>query len=250
MSVRLRTSLGVLYRRVWGAVLALCLTGCIAPPEDYYEEDEDLEARTLRTEMLTHRARLEVRHGFVLPINSKFDATTPIGVVGVKGQIESVQKGMWFGLEFDYMELDSTDPVGLGTPEAALLIADTEDLMDSHTRYQLLFTWDYDVPTGPSLYHPIFRFGLGLGAVAIDAQEAEGNTLLDFENAFAFLARPTVGFRFPLHENFALFAESNFDFIPQIQMSGRNKVSGADVDIGNEVDFSSLNLWVGVSFEW
>lgn len=244
-----------LARFPWPALWVLA-AGCAGAP-DPFDEDEDVEARAMRTEMLKHRGRVEPKGGIAIPMNSEFDVALPVGsdemMLGVKGMFEAVQKGMWFGFEFNAIGMESKDPIPLSTPppsESQLLAADTEQLMESHDRFTFMITWDYDIPTGDGLYYPIFRFGLGLGLVVIFPSEADGNTLLDFEEAYGFVARPTVGFRFPFHENFGAFVEANYDFIPEIQLTGRNEVTRSNVDIGDEVDFSSLNLWAGFSFEW
>lgn len=252
MSFRFPGIRGVIY----GSLLGLLALGCKAvPPSPMdYEEEENIEETVLRTEMMKHRARVEPKTGVLIPVNGDFeiaDLSSP--VIGVKGSFEAIQKGMFFGLEFNYAHFETKNPLQpsqSGPLEAAELDAlPTESLFESFDQYKLLFTWDYDIPLGTSLYSPIFRIGVGLGAVGIDPTEAPGNTLREFNQEFTFVGRPTIGFRFPFHEHIGAFIEANYDFIPEIQMTG--KTLDENVNIGdNKVNFSTGNIWFGLSFEW
>jgi hypothetical protein len=238
----------------------------IAADED---EEESPDARIERTEMFKHRARLEPKTGLRFPINDKFDVAVPFdptnAVAGVKGALEAVERGIWLGFEFTYTEFEVGDPLsapeGLPSDITAVGNAQTEGMMESFDRYDLLLTLDYDVelgthvPTpehpGPDFFSPIFTFGIGLGATVINPNESDGNPFTKFDNTYMFIARPTVGFRFPFHENVALFAEASYDFIPTIQMTGSFTPTRENVDIGgNTVDFSTFNLFFGLSFSW
>ncbi len=229
---------------------ALIAMGCTAlPPVDTFEE-EDIEGRVMREELTSNRARLQFpKVGVAIPVNSKLK---PGIIVGLRGQIEAVQKGMWFGLEFDYAAIDSKDPVSRGTSQADLNAAETEQLFESHERYQLMFTWDYDIPLGEGPFIPIFYAGLGLGAVAINPDEAPGFTAADFDVAYVFVARPEIGLLFPFHENIGAFLELSGDYIPALQFTGDTRINGqaANVDIGDSVGFSTINVFIGLNFRW
>src|SRR5574341_1422863 len=121
---------------------ALSVTGCTATPSMDADEEEDIEAQTLHTTMLRNRGHLEPKGGLVIPTSSKYD---PAAGAGLRGQIEAVMKGMWLGLDFDYASVDSSSALTRGSSEPDQLSADTEDLMKSFERYQVLFTWDYDI---------------------------------------------------------------------------------------------------------
>jgi hypothetical protein len=193
----------------------------------------------------------------MIPLNSEFKPSGPMdGTSGIKGSLEAVQRGLFLGIEFDYAEIESKNPLPPQTPNGS---TKTERLMENFDAYKLFLTIDYDVPLGdyqPDLekskfdfYSPIFRFGLGLGAICINASEAPGNTLTSFDKQFQFVGRPTVSFLFPFHPNFAVFIEGNFDWVPKIRMTG--SASGESVNIGdNSVDFSTANIWFGLSFQF
>jgi len=248
MSVPIRSFLGLISI----SLLGLTAPGCATRPSGPPGEEEDIEAQTMRESMLTRRARLEPKGGIVWPQNDKYDVGWG---AGIKGQIEAIEKWLWFGLQFDYAAVDTKDPlevVGPSVPAPDLGSLKTEQQMKSFDRYQMLLTFDYEIPTGPELYYPIFRIGIGLGATAINPKEAPGNNLVEFDNHYAFVAQPTLGFRFPIHENVGLFVEGQYNFIPQAQLTGVEKITGQDqnVDIGNEVEFSTVNVFAGISFEW
>ncbi len=239
---------GVVYLSLLGMLAFGCRTVPVAQFSEF-EEGEDIEGLVVRTEMMKHRGRAEPKTGIMIPINTSFDIATPAdGVSGIKASYEAIQKGMFFGIEFNYVNFESKSPITRGSSQAVQLAADTEDLMKEFDRYQMMLTWDYDIPLGESLYSPIFRFGIGLGAVAIHPHEADGNTLIDIDDFFMFVGRPSVGFRFPFHENIAGFIEANYDFIPEGQLTG--EFGNQTVDVGDKVDFSSGNVWIGLSFEW
>ncbi len=246
--------------------LGLLAAGCSTPPPPGSEEEESIEAMTERTEMMTHRARLEPKTGIAVPINDRFEIATPTdGMSGIKGAIEVVQKGMWLGLEFDFAEIDTKNPAqnvqDLITQGSTLK---TENLMKSFDRYEFLFTWDYDIPLGSYLpspensgwdfYSPILRPGLGLGAVAINPKEADAVAPLgEFDNLIAFLARPNLSLLFPFHQHLGLFVEADFDWIPESQFSGKASIQGVgrvSADIGDKVELSTANFWVGLTIEF
>lgn len=247
MSDPIRSFLGLILISLLGTA-----PGCATRPSGPPSEDEDIEAQTMRESMLKTRARLEPKGGVILPINSRYD----VGYGGgIKGQIEAVEKWLWFGLAFDYASIDTKDPLQVvsPTPPAPNLGSlKTEQQMDHYDRYQLMLTFDYEIPTGAELYYPIFRIGLGLGAVGINPKEAPGNNLVEFDTHYSFVAQPTLGFRFPLHENVGLFVEGQYNFIPEAQLTGKENITGQDqnVDIGDKVEFSTVNLLAGISFEW
>ena len=254
---------------VFSCSLGFLAPGCSTPPPPGSEEEESIEAMTERTEMMKHRARLEPKVGIAIPVNNRFNTATIAdgGVSGIKGAFEAVQKGMWLGVEFDYANIESnhplTDPQQLVTNGANLK---TEDLMKTFDRYEFLFVWEYDIPLGRNqpkaeasewdFYSPIFRPGLGLGMLTVNPKESSGNVgpaRREFDNLYTFLARPTLSLLFPFHQNFGLFAEADFDWSPQSQLTGTGpSQSGGRVntDIGSNVQFSTLNFWLGITFEF
>jgi hypothetical protein len=247
MSLRAGSFLGV----VSLSLLGLLAQGCRSGPAPVLEEDEDIAAKVMQSEMLEHRARLEPKTGLVIPINSHYKIATPAdAVAGIEGKFEAVQKGMWFGLNFDFATIESENPLARGASQSEFLAAKTEQLMHSLDRYELLLTWNYDIPTGEGLYYPIFRAGLGMGAVAIHPNAAEGNALLEFNELYSFVGRPTIGFRFPFHENVGAFIEAMYNYIPEARFNGTNRNTGTKVDIGNRVELSTINVFAGISFEW
>ncbi len=229
---------------------ALIAVGCTAVPPVETLEEEDIEGRVMREELTSNRGRLQFpKIGVAIPVNSQLK---PGIITGIRGQIEAVQKGMWFGFEFDYANMDSKDPVTSGTSQAELAAADTEQLFESYDRYQLMLTWDYDIPLGDGPFIPIFYAGLGLGAAAFNPKEASGFTSADFDVGYAFVARPEVGFLFPFHENIGAFLELSGDFIPEFQFTGDTRINGqaTNVDIGEEVGFSTINVFAGLTIRW
>ena len=248
MSTRTRTFMCAM---AWSWLGLLALGCAAATNREPVEEEEDVEARAMRTEMLEHRGRLEPKTGFIFPINDRLKSSDPSSpVLGMKGQFEAVSKGMWFGVEFLFARLDTKDPITTALSAPELLTLKTEQLLRQVDRYEAFLTWDYDIPLGDGPYWPLFRFGLGLGAVALNGYEARGNTLLAFDTAYNFVGRPSLGFRFPFTEHVGAFAEGSFDYIPKTQFSGHQRGTKDRVNIGNDVEFSAANVMLGISFEF
>jgi len=244
MSLHQRSLTGV----ILASWLAFVTLGCtVTPSQAPLAEEEDIEAQVLQTALIRNRARLEPKGGVVVPLNAEYDVAA---AAGIRGQIEAVIRGMWFGLEFDYANVETTDPITRGSTQQEQLSADTENLMEYFDRYQLLLTWDYEIDTGSGPFYPTFRFGLGLGGVMVAPQEAPGNTLLDFDDFFTVVVQPRVGFRFPFHENVGAFFQANLNWSPEGQLSGDNGLTRENVDIGDKVEFSAIEIWGGLSFEW
>ncbi len=233
------------------SVVGLLAIGCRTPSSAPSDEEENVEAEAARTEMLQHRARIEPKTGFMIPVNNRFDVSDPTdGVAGIKGSFEAF-KFIWFGAEFDYAKYNSKDPAQPGTPNPQTLSA--EQMMDNVDRYEILLSADYDIelplfkdPT----YNPILRPGIGMGFVVFNIHEAPGNTLFSFNKYYQFVGRPTLALRFPFHKNIAAFVEGNYDYIPQSKMQGQFIGTSGTQTFGNEVQFSSGNIWLGLSFEW
>ena len=239
---------------VWSA-LGLLGAGCKTTPSvPMGPDDETGDEQALRSEFMTHCGRIEAKTGIVLPVNDRFDISDPSdGVVGVKGSFEAVEKGMFFGLEFDYTGIDVKDPITPATLGAQnLLNLHTEQLLDHFKRFEFLATWDYDIvlPLTGTKYDPILRPGIGLGLVLIDPEEALGNTLVTFDNLYQFVGRPTLALRFPFTENFGAFIEANYDFVPQSNLQGQVAPSRKTQDIGDKIEFGTGNLWFGISAEF
>jgi hypothetical protein len=261
-------SLGSVRRLISWSFIGLLAIGCQSTPNGPAVadgEEGDMEASIERDEMMKHRARLEPKTGISFPMNNEFEVADPSdGVGGIKGAFEAIQKGFWFGLEFDYMAFDSKNPAQtpVGTPNepASLAAFTTETLIKNFDRYTILATFEYDillgdhVPTvdnpGFDFFSPIFSFGIGLGGTAFNIEEAPGNVLTEFDKTFTFVARPTVQFRFPFHENFGLFIEGNYDWIPEVQLEGQFRPTDENVEIGDKVDFSTGNVWIGLTFQF
>jgi hypothetical protein len=249
MSSRIRT---LLCAMAWSWLGILALGCATAGNREPAEEDEDIEARAMRTEMLEHRGRLEPKTGIVFPINNQLSNSDPGSpVIGMKGQFEAVSKGMWFGVEFNFVRMDTQNPVPSPLPSGVnLLTLKTEQLLERVDRYEAFLTWDYDIPLGDGPYWPLFRLGLALGAVAFHGYEAPGNSLLQFDDGYTFVGRPSVGFRFPFTEHIGAFVEGSYDYMPKVQFSGRQTGSPDRVNIGNDVEFSAANVMLGISFEF
>ena len=263
MSLHLRGSRAAMFLCLFGAIGLLFLDAPLPAAERDDQDDEITEETIMATEMLDHRARLELKTAFIIPTNSKFDIETPVStdngfqfVGGIKGSFE-VAKNTWATFEVDYARLESTSPVVPGTSQVDLLAARTEDLMEYYDRIQVFLGVDYDFVLGKSypkpewgLYSPIFRIGMGLGGTAMLPKEAEGNTLIKLHNAYAFVVRvPSLAFLFPFHENVGLFVQGDLDWVPyKVQMDGN--VQGENVDVGNSIEFSSFNVSMGLMFQW
>src|ERR1041385_2364791 len=113
-----------------GSMLGLLGVGCRTPGAPIAPEDENIEEQAMRTEMMEHRGRFELKSGLMFPVNNRLSSADPSdGVLGLKGAFEAVQKGMFFGLEVDYAEMDTKDPI---TP-ARLAVPGT-NLLGLHTR--------------------------------------------------------------------------------------------------------------------
>jgi len=235
--------------------LAFLSLGCPIPASAADDQD-DIEGQVERSMMFTQHARIDPKTGFRIPINDKIDIATPADIVtGIQAAFEAIDRGIWFGLEFDYSLFQIASGVN---PD--LVTGDTEGLMTEFDRYDILFTFDYDIPLGDHLpdveksgfdfYSPVFTFGLGLGAAIINAAETDAaRETRKFDPEYAFLARPTVGFRFPFHENMGLFAQASYDFVPEFQMEGVLRQTDEKVEIGStKVDISCFNFFFGLSF--
>ena len=238
---------------VW-LVVALCcilVTGCntvpSAPEDEVLAEDRDAETEAMSTEMLRQRGRIEPRVGVAVPVNSNLESGAG---AGVRAQLEAVQKGLFFGIQFDWITMDSKDPIDPGTNQNTLLSLDTENLLDSLDRFQLLATVDYDIPLARGDLSPIFRLGLGVGGVIFGFDEAEGNTSLEFDEGFSVVVQPRLGFLFPFHESFGAFVDAEYSFIPELQITGVNRATRENVDIGDTVELSTINVWFGFNFTW
>lgn len=280
MSLRLRTLRNTFAWFVLGVFAAGCKTA--PPPSDIpEEEEEDVETKTALTEMMQHRAFVQLKTGVMIPFNNEFEtAGIADGVSGVKGALETIQKGMWLGMEFDYARVHSSKPVSLNwnSPEQIQRSneefnnASTEQLMNYHDRFQVMLTWDYDIPLGKKapkkqwdLYSPIFRLGLGLGGMVVNPEEADGVKFrTDFNNAWGFVGRPNLGLTFPFQQHVQAFLEFNLDFVVGslnasdgfgINMDGTAPTSLGDtttqnIEDKNAVQYSTANFYFGLIFEW
>ncbi len=239
--------------------------GCQTPMtvEDYYYQDEKSFNKQLgQNEMLHQRAIVDLKANFLVPLDTDFD----IGVgPSIKGELE-VYPNLFMGLELGYMtqntDEDASDVLAQfrsnPNSQAALNAAanlDAEQWMESFDRFNILFLFDYDIPfweEDPNA--PIFRFGVGLGAVIITAEEVPADTFAEsFDSRVftQFLARPSVGIRYPVHENILLFGELALDLIPSDNMSVSGPLFDSDrTDLDGQVNFSGLNLGFGIAFTW
>lgn len=250
-----------LMRSAWIVCCVLVIWGCqTAPPYTGFESEEELEAYVTETQMLHRHALVEVKGGGVFPFDTDMN---PGAGFGVKGSLEAY-KNLYFGFEYDFFrqQIDESLEDFLGVfksnpvkGEALAKSADAEQWLDEFDRHNLLFTADYYVPLGEAwgVYTPIFRVGLGLGAVLIDGNEVSAGTLASDVNArlFAsFMARPSLGISFPLHENVRLFAEANVDLVPDGDLTIDGKLVGRRARIQDKVNFSAVSVMGGVLFTW
>jgi hypothetical protein len=209
------------------------------------EEEENPEERVASSEMLEHRARIEPKTGIILPVNQLFKTAGPgDGASGIKGSFEAVEKGIWFGLEFDY--------TGMKTEHALGVLNRSEDWMKGFDRFEILASFDYDIVLPffkNSTYNPILRPGIGAG-LAIVSPVNVSPSVLELKDLYQFVGRIALALRWPFHKNIAAFVEGDFDWIPQskFDVSFKN-VSGTQV-LGDNVEFSTGNIWFGLSFEW
>lgn len=240
-------------------------SGCHTSPdvEDYYYQDEEsFEKQLGREEMLHQRAILDLKGNAFIPLDTDFK----VGYGGgIKGELE-VYPNLFLGLELDYVyqEVDENASDVLGqfrsnpNSQAALQAAaslDAEQWMESFERYNILFVFDYDIPFWEDDPHaPVFRFGVGLGAVIITAEEVPSDTFAEPFDARVFsqfLARPSVGLRFPFHDHFSVFTQVSLDLIPSDNMSVSGPLFDSNrTDLDGQVNFSGLNIGVGFAFTW
>jgi hypothetical protein len=210
--------------------------------------------------MLHQRARVEFKGGFNFPFDTDIE---PGSGVGIKGSIERF-KNLYFGLEYNYFyntidetvaefqDLFETDPV---RAQREALGADPEQWLKHLSRHNILFTADYEIPLGDALgaYTPVFRFGLGLGAVLVDGREISSNNFADDVDVrfFAmFLARPEIAFHFPLHKNVQLFIEGDLELTPDGELVVEGDLFGRRTRIEDDVNFSAASVFGGVSVNW
>ncbi|MBI4586877.1 MAG: hypothetical protein HY717_22920 [Planctomycetes bacterium] len=226
-------------------------------PGGGYEEYDEIIAREEASQMLHRRFNVEIRGEAFVPINSNLNIG---GGVGVKAEMEAF-KNLYLGLGFDYIRqlVDETVADMLarfpGDPNAQneAINADPEQWLESLDRYNILFLYDYDVPLWEGKHPLIFRHGVGLGAVLINGQEVPGGTFAQTPEVrlfTQFLARPSVGFRWPIIDNLLIFVEASFDWVPvqNLTVDGATFTRRAKVD--GQVEFSGFNLGGGLTVSW
>ena len=236
-------------------------SGCqTAPPYTDFASEEELEAQLNRTEMIHRYARVEFKGGGVFPFDTDME---PGAGFAIKGSLEAF-KNVFFGIEYGYFEQDIDETledfqdvfnVDPARGEALALGADAEQWLTGFDRHNILLTADYYIPLGDAwgLYTPIFRTGLGLGAVVVVGDEIATGTLaadIDARTYVGFLVRPSLGIYFPVLENIQLFAEGALDLNLGGNLTIDGELVGRRTTIEDRVDFSAISVLGGLTFVW
>ncbi|MEM7231579.1 MAG: hypothetical protein AAF517_05375, partial [Planctomycetota bacterium] len=166
------------------------------------------------------------------------DAASDIGFgFGGKAAFE-VEKNLFFGVAADWTNHDVDDPGEVAGANQLDQIAD-------YDRVNFLFTVDYDIPLWKDDRAPIFRFGAATGLNWAKFSERE-ESINRFESFFSWVFRPVVGLRVPISDNFLLFTELSYDFVPERSLETTETAAVR----GQRPIFSAGGIWVGVAFQF
>jgi hypothetical protein len=214
---------------------------------------EPITASTVgETQMLKRRMIIELRGGVSVPLPTYEDNDFTLGpLIGAKIELEAV-KNLYFGLSFDWAEQDVDDGVSTVVSDPEQLPGVTPDqLFELTDRYSILAVFDYDIvlvrDTIGKETPLLFRFGAGAGLIIIDGKE-DPQVNFDIKTFYGFLFRPAIGIRWVFHPNILVFGEMSYDFVIPNDIYADS--GGEDVRIDGNVDFGSLNLIVGIGFQF
>jgi hypothetical protein len=214
---------------------------------------EPITASTVgETQMLKRRMLFEVRGGVSVPLPTYEDNDFTLGpLIGAKIELETV-KNLFFGLSFDWSEQDVDNGVSSVVTDPEQLPGVTPDqLFELTNRYNILAVFDYDIvlvrDTIGKETPLLFRFGAGAGLTIIDGTE-DPQVTFDIKTFYGFLFRPAIGLRWVFHPNILLFGEVSYDFVIPNDIYAES--GGEDVRIDGNVDFGTLNLIVGIGFQF
>lgn len=208
-----------------------------------WEEDVD-EKEFLRTYMTHRRAQGEVRGTLGVPLDGAFELA-----YGAGGKFEiEIFKDLYTGLEVDYIVQEVNSASGLG----GLAGREAVDFYDALERYNVLVVFDYDFPLAvptDDIGELTIRVGLGLGVTMIQGDENQSALQeFDLETVYSFLARPTVEARWRVWEHGHVVAGIGYDFVAanhiEIDTAGDRR------EVDGDIQFDTLNLFLGFAFEW
>jgi len=246
-------------RRVWIHAVGLCvvaalgLAGCATAPAPIANEshmddwggpiadDAEITAESVqRTEMMHQRAQFELRVGpsftFDLFDPSAETHTEDSYVAGFKFQLEAV-KNLYLGLSFDWAQHD-VDPASVPA------LADPIQRISFYDRLTVLGNMDYDIPLSDDRHPWIIRLGFG-GGVAIILPESV-NSAQKVADVYQIVFRPSIGVRWPFHDNWLLFAEAYYDIIPERSL----ETTESQTISGERPVFSNGAIIFGIALQW
>ena len=204
------------------------------------------------TQMLKRRMLFELRGGVSVPLPTYEDNDFTLGpLLGAKIELETV-KNLFFGLSFDWAEQDVDNGVSsvVSNPEQLPGVG-PDQLFELLDRYNILAVFDYDIVLVKDTIDKdtplLFRFGAGAGLTIIDGKE-DPQVNFDIKTFYGFLFRPAVGLRWQFHPNILVFGELSYDFVIPNRIYA--DVNGEDVRVDGTIDFGSLNLILGIGFQF
>jgi hypothetical protein len=239
--------------RLWIFAVALASFGCQTAPttqvEDPAIEDdfgEDIGGpinveSVSRDEMVHQRAQLELRAGGQIPFDvfrPDEDASIDPGFgLGAKFAFETA-KNVFIGVLVDWTMHDVEDPGEVAGDNQI-------EQLEKFQKWNILATADYDIPLTDAQNPLTFRVGgaMGLSIIKFDERDTTINT---FETFVSFVARPSVGLRLPITEEFLIFGELSYDLIPERSL----ETNQTAVVTGTRPVFSSGGFWLGLAYEF
>lgn len=246
--------------------LVLLFAGCNSAPDtieppDYeddfgakFDSEPITEDSVAEMTMMHQRAQADLEVGAVIPIESKVDTDV---IVGGKFNYE-VFKNLFMGLSFSYANMDINDGAG-DDLNSDLDGLDGIQTFDNYDQWNIFANFDYDIPlTRPSanLGALTFRAGLGAGVVIIDGEEdsflkgqlKQAGTKFEIQPFAAFILRPALQLRARVWEHGLAFVSVSYDWIPEDRVDV--KLNGDRRELNDDIEFDTINIGGGFSFEW
>ena len=255
------------FERSWTCCfLVLLFAGCNTAPEviepPSFEDDfgASFDAEPITEEsvaemtMMHQRAQIDLEVAAVVPIESKVDTDV---LVGGKLNYE-VFKNLFMGLSFSYANLDINDGAG-DNLNSNLDSLEGIQIFDNYDQWNIFGHFDYDIPlTRPSADFGslTFRFGLAAGLVVIDGEEdsflkgqlKQAGTNFEIQPLTNFILRPAIQLRARVWDHGLAFLGVSYDWVPAKRVDV--KLNGERREIDDDIQFDSVNIGGGFSFEW
>jgi opacity protein-like surface antigen len=253
-------------------LVLLAVAGCesvpqqLDPPEPKDDFGAELDMREINaetvgeTQMLHRRTQLEVKALVAIPTGFFEDNSFDVGYGGgLKASIET-KKNFYIGVSFDYVYMEQGDGVSSVNDPTGLSDIEPDQLYDQLDRYSFLVTGDYDWTLAKSFLAEkaplLLRLGGGLGAIVVDGEidsfvkdqaEAAGSSV-DTVPFVGFLGRLALGLRWQFHPHMIVFAEAGYDFVAPFEIE--IEAGGTRATVEGDIDFGTINLGAGLTFEF